>query len=299
MMIRHALRLILVALLAGAGCTTARAGQKPSTQISEPDDALAQYAVGLRKSLLIARAQLDSMVAQLNRQSGDPSASSTARSTDLVNRIGVLDSAYRAGIADLLWAINSSSASVSTAQMTHSPLGLPPAPLLQPFADGEDWMLRSHMVFRTRKTSALILIVPRGFVTDYASIPRPLRLLLPKTGAYGNAAIIHDYLYWRQDCTRAESDNIMAIAMTEAGVEEATLKAIQFGVRFGGQGSWDTNRRDRQSGLIRTVGSPFDQVPPGITWDVYREWIHTHNGRSGVEYAVPQKVCAMGDSAEL
>jgi len=299
MMIRHVLRLVLFALLTGAGCTTARRGQKPSTQISEPDNAFAEYVVGLRKSLLIARAQLDSMVAQLNRVSGDPSASSIARSTDLVKRIGVLDSAYRVGIADLLWVMNSSSVSVSTPSMTHSPLGLPPAPLLQPFADGEDWMLQTHMVFRTDKASALILIVPRGFVTDYASIPRPLRLLLPKTGAYGNAAIIHDYLYWRQDCTRAESDNIMAIAMMEAGVQEATLKAIQIGVRFGGQGSWDSNRRDRQSGLLRTVGSPFDQVPPGVTWDVYREWIHTHNGRSGVEYAVPQKVCAMGDSVKL
>jgi len=34
-----------------------------------------------------------------------------------------------------------------------------------------------------------------GFVTDFASIPRPLWWLLPKWGKYGKAAVIHDYLY--------------------------------------------------------------------------------------------------------
>ena len=39
------------------------------------------------------------------------------------------------------------------------------------------------------------VIVPRGFETDFASIPRTARLLIPKLGRYNKAAVIHDYLY--------------------------------------------------------------------------------------------------------
>ena len=38
------------------------------------------------------------------------------------------------------------------------------------------------------------LIVPKGFITDFASIPRGLRWLLPKRGRYAYAAVLHDYV---------------------------------------------------------------------------------------------------------
>lgn len=37
--------------------------------------------------------------------------------------------------------------------------------------------------------------VPKGFITDFASVPRILHSVLPKTGKYGKAAVLHDYLY--------------------------------------------------------------------------------------------------------
>ena len=234
------------------------------------------------------------MVMQLHRMSGDNSSSSVARAIQLADRISVVDSVYRVKLADFLWLVESSTqGSLAAARF---PVALAPAPLLRPFGDGEDWMLQTPMVFKAGKTHPFFVIVPRGFVTDFASIPRPLRLLLPKTGTYGNAAIVHDYLYWRQDCSRSQSDNIMAIAMIEEGVPSGTMRAIQVGVRIGGQGAWDTNRRDRQSGLVRTVAPPFDQVPPAGTWTTYREWIRTNKGNPGVEYPVPQSVCSRGDS---
>lgn len=296
-MFQRALTLILFgSLTAVASCT---AGRPNASAPVESNQAFAEHVAGLRKSLLIARTQLDSMVAELHRVSGDASPKSDARATELLKNVAVLDSSYRTRMADFLWVVNSSNLSSSTPVTTRFPFDPPPSPLLQPFADGEDWVLQSRMIYRARNAGLLIVIVPRGFVTDYASIPRPLRVLLPNTGAYGNAAIVHDYLYWRQDCTRSQSDNIMAIAMRDAGVGDAALRAIQIGVRLGGQGSWDKNREDRQSGLVRTVGPPFDQVPPGGTWDAYREWIRTQHGGSGVEYAVPLRLCAMGDSLKL
>src|SRR5438046_8797712 len=42
-----------------------------------------------------------------------------------------------------------------------------------------------------------------GFQTDFATVPRPLWIVLPKWGRYGNAAVLHDWLYWKQDRPRA------------------------------------------------------------------------------------------------
>ncbi len=38
------------------------------------------------------------------------------------------------------------------------------------------------------------ITVPAGAVTDFASIPRFARMLIPKLGRYNKAAVIHDYL---------------------------------------------------------------------------------------------------------
>lgn len=295
---RHALTFGFFLVLIAASCSTARPIQSVPGVTNGSDAEFAQSVASIRKSLIATRVQLDSMVAQLHRESSDGSASSVARSTQLVDRIAAVDSVYRSTLADFLWTVSSSNLSSAT-PTTHFTGSPPPSPLLQPFADGEDWMLESPMIFKAGRKNPMILIVPRGFVTDYASVPRPLRLLLPREGTYGNAAVLHDYLYWRQDCTRAQSDNIMVIAMTEAGVSESTLRAIQLGIRLGGQGSWDTNRTERASGLLRTVGAPFDQVPAGANWDDYRERLRAHNARTGVEYAVPPRMCAMGDTDKL
>lgn len=40
-----------------------------------------------------------------------------------------------------------------------------------------------------------ILVVPPGFVTDYASIPPPFRWFLPSFGKYNYAAVLHDYAF--------------------------------------------------------------------------------------------------------
>ena len=39
--------------------------------------------------------------------------------------------------------------------------------------------------------------VPTGFVTDFASVPRPLWWWIAPWGRHGRAAIVHDYLYQR------------------------------------------------------------------------------------------------------
>src|SRR5256885_9984018 len=48
--------------------------------------------------------------------------------------------------------------------------------------------------------------VPKGFVTDLASVPRIFWSYLRPDGNYAYAAIIHDYLYWVQSRAREAAD---------------------------------------------------------------------------------------------
>ncbi len=253
----------------------------------------------LTSAVAVSRARLDSVVQDIHSTSGDTSSSVIARSRQLRTRAAVLDSAYRAHLADLLVIVGASTASVPTSS-SRFPIEKPPTPFVRAFADGSNWMLQSPLIHQLGKKGSYLVIVPRGFVTDFASMPQPLRVLrdlLPTTDRYGVPALVHDYLYWRQDCTREQADNIMEMALMEAGVSLLERKVIREGLRQFGQSAWDENRRARQSGLVRTVGAPYDQVPLTGTWAEYREWLRTVGAKAGVEYRVPESVCAIAETS--
>lgn len=56
----------------------------------------------------------------------------------------------------------------------------------------KDWALQKPVIFQGSKGDCIV--VPRGFVTDYASVPRILHSLVGPTGIYTLAAIVHDWL---------------------------------------------------------------------------------------------------------
>src|SRR3990167_2187081 len=62
------------------------------------------------------------------------------------------------------------------------------------------------------------ITVPKGFITDLASVPPPASMLIPKSGLYNQAAVLHDYLYSVQTRTRLASDRIFLEAMKVLGV---------------------------------------------------------------------------------
>ena len=222
-----------------------------------------------------------------------------ARSRQLREQARPLDSAYRASVGELLRAVNAATAGVGPPSDERFPIAAAPTPFLHAFADGINWILRSPLIHEIKKDGSAVVIVPRGFVSDLASIPEPLQILrgrVPNSRKYINASLVHDYLYWRQDCTRAQADNIMLIAMAEAGVSALERRLVYEGVRRFGQGAWDGNRRARESRLIRTVAAPDDVVPPTGTWTEYREWLRANRGKEGHEFKVPEAVCRAGDS---
>lgn len=82
----------------------------------------------------------------------------------------------------------------------------------------EEWILTEDCIYITNvKTAAgpkSVVIVPEGFVTDLASIPRVFRLLIVKNGKHRPAAIIHDYLCsLKLKFSRVSADKIFLEAM--------------------------------------------------------------------------------------
>jgi hypothetical protein len=95
--------------------------------------------------------------------------------------------------------------------------------------------------------------VPKGFVSDLASIPRPFWSLLRPDGTYAYAAIIHDYLYWVQTGARESADEILKNSMEDFGIDATTKNIIYLAVRAAGQGAWDQNSKLKAHGEKRLL----------------------------------------------
>jgi len=86
------------------------------------------------------------------------------------------------------------------------------------------------------------IVVPAGFVTDFASVPREFWSLEPPLGDAGKAAVVHDYLYASGGLggrySRAEADGIFREALGELGVPLWKRTLLWAAVRLGGAGGW-------------------------------------------------------------
>ncbi len=177
-------------------------------------------------------------------------------------------------------------------------LDIPPAPVFEPFIAEHQWMLQGYLIHRFGHTPH-VLIVPAGFVTDLASVPDIAEPLLPRNGEYSTAAIIHDYLYWTQSCTREQADNLMSVVMKETGVVPWKELLIYGAVRLGGQRAWDLNLERRASGFIRIVDVPWDRSPSELDWDTLQAALQRDHSQANAEPQVSPQVCALGNSTRL
>ncbi|OOG89416.1 hypothetical protein B0E41_00445 [Hydrogenophaga sp. A37] len=110
---------------------------------------------------------------------------------------------------------------------------------------------------------------PRGFVTDFASVPRLFWTLLPPDGAYTYAAVLHDFLYWEQSISRPAADEVLKFAMQELKVATTTSDAIYTAVRTFGSSAWDDNARLKSQGEKRVLQKFPDD--PAVTWEEWKK----------------------------
>ncbi len=133
------------------------------------------------------------------------------------------------------------------------------APLVvTPLNDGRTWeILHSteddeHFAYEIgEEDSGVVIRPPARFQTDFASVPRFLWWLFPRWGRYGNAAVIHDYLYQHgyfslidnetpetNHPDRKQADEIFLEAMGVLDTKKWQKYLIYWGVRVGGWYVW-------------------------------------------------------------
>ncbi len=126
--------------------------------------------------------------------------------------------------------------------------------IVSPLSDGRTWIiLRPFGYDIGRAGSGDTVEVKIGFMTDFASIPRLFWIVLPRWGKYGNAAVVHDWLYWKQTRSRKESDRIMLEGMKVLRVPKWQKYPIYIAVRAFGCLAWKRNQWDRKAGFKRVL----------------------------------------------
>ena len=78
----------------------------------------------------------------------------------------------------------------------------------------------------------ITIIVPAGWVTDFASVPRVFQWIFPSDGDYTKAAVLHDYLCELAGFDGPLADAIFRAAMKELDVKTSRRIAMYYAVRL-------------------------------------------------------------------
>ena len=104
--------------------------------------------------------------------------------------------------------------------------------------DDGRWLLAAPLHYESDLAKKVIL-VPAGFQTDLASVPR-LPIVYWLTGDTSSAAaVVHDWLYQSHEVDRKTADRILEEASAVTGVPWWRRKLMFWGVRVGGSRYWD------------------------------------------------------------
>jgi len=104
--------------------------------------------------------------------------------------------------------------------------------------------LEKKLVFRDDQQR--VWTVPKGFVTDLASVPKAVpgvvRLWMPTALESAWAAILHDWLYATGAVSRGEADRLFRVALRTFGNSKVGAWIMWLGVRAGGWFAWRKHR---------------------------------------------------------
>ncbi|WP_433193365.1 DUF1353 domain-containing protein [Nocardia sp. CA-107356] len=106
--------------------------------------------------------------------------------------------------------------------------------------DAQFWRVVEPLVYHGATQE---FVIPAGFRTDFASVPRAVVWLVPRYGVYTRAAILHDYLRSLSTVSTADADGIFRRCLREFGVSiprrYMMWAAVRLGSRLRGAGIGD------------------------------------------------------------
>lgn len=90
------------------------------------------------------------------------------------------------------------------------------------------------------------------FITDLGSIPRIFWNIIPPDGPAVIGYVVHDWLYAKQFCTRAQADACLLRLMKQFGVGWTARTTVYVALRAAGWAAWNNDAK---------TGPKFYQAP--------------------------------------
>lgn len=104
--------------------------------------------------------------------------------------------------------------------------------------DDGKWRLTQPLIYDS-DVAKRVIVVPVGFVTDLASVPRvPIAYMLAG-GTSNEASVVHDFLYTSHIVDRETADAVLKEASAVTGVPAWRRWIMWAGVRIGGASHWN------------------------------------------------------------
>ena len=136
-----------------------------------------------------------------------------------------------------------SSADFTNYEVEQAQLGMPIVLLRDPRKEGRRVAILTDDWLYCYPPDSKLYRVPRGYLTDFASIPAAARAIFNPFGDHAEAAVIHDWLYAvGEEGERPHADEVFRFAMKEQGVNIASRRIMHRAVRMGGKAAYGANR---------------------------------------------------------
>ncbi len=102
--------------------------------------------------------------------------------------------------------------------------------------------LLARLGYQPAGPAAFAIWCPVGFRCDAASIPRVLWGVYPAWARSNRAAVLHDYAYCVQFCSRERADALFREALRACGVSSVRSWIMWRAVRMGGGAYWNARK---------------------------------------------------------
>ena len=110
--------------------------------------------------------------------------------------------------------------------------------------DGKHWELLKELVIDVGEIDGKDLIrIPKGFITDFGSIPPPFNLVVNPQGKAKPWFVLHDYLYQTQERSQLVVDAMLNEGMTSSEINMFQRFCVYRGLRLGGFITWNKYKR--------------------------------------------------------
>lgn len=93
------------------------------------------------------------------------------------------------------------------------------------------------------------ILVPKGFTTDFTTIPKPFRGFISNVAGYDCIALLHDRLYYTGDLPRSEADFVFASLSNVYGLNKPSAYIAWACLRLFGWYWWNKAKKKRENSI--------------------------------------------------